>query len=158
MGQRHVRMKSRRRLHPRARLLPAQIRRARDQHGFRSSEHGDAHSNVQAPHGDPVETQDLERRKKDWMVAPALPHWSERGRYRRHSDYGKWPPERMLSWAQSIGPSVREVVEKIFARYPRPELGYRPFLALTRDSARRLARVPTSVHAGSASSRRPRNP
>ena len=53
---------------------------------------------------------------------------------KRHSDYGQWPPERMLSWAQSIGPSVRAVVEKIFARYPRPELGYRPFLALTRDA------------------------
>lgn len=53
---------------------------------------------------------------------------------KRHSDYGRWPPERMLSWAQSIGPSVRAVVEKIFARYPRPELGYRPFLALTRDA------------------------
>jgi len=40
----------------------------------------------------------------------------------------------MLAWALSIGPSVRTVVEKIFARYPRPELGYRPFLALTRDA------------------------
>ena len=53
---------------------------------------------------------------------------------KRHSDYGEWPPERMLGWAQSIGPSVHAVVEKIFARYPRPELGYRPFLALTRDA------------------------
>jgi len=53
---------------------------------------------------------------------------------KQHSDYGKWPPERMLSWAAAIGPSVRIVVEKIFARYPRPELGYRPFLALTRDA------------------------
>jgi transposase len=52
----------------------------------------------------------------------------------RHSDYGQWPPERMLGWVESIGPSVRIVVEKIFARYPRPELGYRPFLALTRDA------------------------
>ena len=55
-------------------------------------------------------------------------------RPQRHSDYGQWPPERMLAWALSIGPSVRAVVEKIFARYPRPELGYRPFLALTRDA------------------------
>ena len=53
---------------------------------------------------------------------------------KRHADYGEWPPERMLDWAASIGPSVRAVVEKIFARYPRPELGYRPFLALTRDA------------------------
>ncbi len=53
---------------------------------------------------------------------------------KQHSEYGDWPPERMLSWAGSIGPSVRLVVEKIFARYPRPELGYRPFLALTRDA------------------------
>ncbi|CAN5357270.1 IS21-like element ISPsy14 family transposase [soil metagenome] len=53
---------------------------------------------------------------------------------KQHADYGEWPPERMLGWAASIGPSVRAVVEKIFARYPRPELGYRPFLALTRDA------------------------
>jgi hypothetical protein len=55
---------------------------------------------------------------------------------KRHSDYGEWPPERMLGWAQSIGPSVHAVVEKIFARYPRPELGYRPFLAATGSRSR----------------------
>ncbi|RYZ67902.1 MAG: IS21 family transposase [Proteobacteria bacterium] len=59
---------------------------------------------------------------------------SDAHRPKKHSDYGDWPPERMLAWAGSIGPSVRLVVEKIFARYPRPELGYRPFLALTRDA------------------------
>jgi hypothetical protein len=43
-------------------------------------------------------------------------------------------PSACSPWALSIGPSVRAVMEKIFARYPRPELGYRPFLALTRDA------------------------
>lgn len=59
---------------------------------------------------------------------------SDEHKPKQHSDYGRWPPERMLAWAESIGPSVRIVVEKIFARYPRPELGYRPFFALTRDA------------------------
>ncbi|WP_394829296.1 Mu transposase domain-containing protein [Pendulispora albinea] len=58
---------------------------------------------------------------------------SDAHRPKQHSDYGNWPPERMLTWAASVGPSTRTVVEKIFARYPHPELGYRPFFALMRD-------------------------
>lgn len=51
-----------------------------------------------------------------------------------HRDYGSWPPERMRSWAASIGPSVGGVVECILGRYRNPEFGYRAVLALTRDA------------------------
>lgn len=53
-------------------------------------------------------------------------------RPRSHREYGKWPPERMVAWATSFGPSVARVVEKMLARYPRPELGYRAALGLLR--------------------------
>jgi transposase len=53
-----------------------------------------------------------------------------------HSDYGKWPPERMRSWGRSLGPSVGKVVEAILGRYRNPEFGYRAVQALVRDAQR----------------------
>lgn len=53
-----------------------------------------------------------------------------------HRDYGKWPPERMLSWGRSLGPNVGKVVEAILARYRNPEFGYRAVQALVRDAQR----------------------
>lgn len=49
-----------------------------------------------------------------------------------HEDYGDWPPERMLAWAERFGPHVEEVVRRTMARYPRPEMGYRPVLGILR--------------------------
>ena len=49
-----------------------------------------------------------------------------------HQDYGDWPPERMLSWALQFGPHVEEVVRRTMARYPHPEMGYRPVLGILR--------------------------
>ncbi len=53
-----------------------------------------------------------------------------------HRDYGKWPPERMRAWGNSVGPNVGKVVEAILARYRNPEFGYRGVLAITRDAKR----------------------
>lgn len=49
-----------------------------------------------------------------------------------HRDYGKWPPQRLVSWAAAIGPHVARVAEMTLAQYPRPELGYRAVLGLIR--------------------------
>jgi transposase len=49
-----------------------------------------------------------------------------------HRDYGDWPPERMIAWGASFGPHVEEVVVRTLARYPHPEMGYRPVLGLVR--------------------------
>lgn len=49
-----------------------------------------------------------------------------------HEDYGDWPPERMISWAQKFGAHVEEVVRRTLARYPHPEMGYRPVLGILR--------------------------
>lgn len=56
-----------------------------------------------------------------------------------HRDYGKWPPERLISWASSIGPHVARVAEMTLAQYPRPELGYRAVLGLVRAGQRHPA-------------------
>lgn len=53
-------------------------------------------------------------------------------RPKSHQDYGDWPPERMLSWAEKFGPHVEEVVRRTLARYPQPEMGYRPALGILR--------------------------
>jgi transposase len=49
-----------------------------------------------------------------------------------HRDYGDWPPERMVAWGASYGPHVEEVVVRTLARYPHPEMGYRPVLGIVR--------------------------
>ena len=49
-----------------------------------------------------------------------------------HRDYGDWPPERMIAWGASFGPHVEEVVARTLARYPHPEMGYRPVLGIVR--------------------------
>lgn len=58
----------------------------------------------------------------------------EEHRPKHHRDYGSWPPERMLSWAEKVGPSVVLVVKRMMSRYPRPEMAYRPVFALMRDA------------------------
>jgi transposase len=49
-----------------------------------------------------------------------------------HRDYGDWPPERMVAWGASYGSHVEEVVVRTLARYPHPEMGYRPVLGIVR--------------------------
>jgi transposase len=57
-------------------------------------------------------------------------------RPKSHEDYGDWPPERMLAWAAKFGPNVEEVVRRTLARYPHPEMGYRPVLGVMRCAER----------------------
>jgi transposase len=49
--------------------------------------------------------------------------------HRAHLD---WPPSRMIQWARSVGPHIAEMVEKILAAYPHPEMGYRSCLGIIR--------------------------
>jgi transposase len=58
----------------------------------------------------------------------------EEHRPKSHRDYGAWPPSRMVSWAETIGPSVAALVTHILATYPHPEDGYRKCMALIRTS------------------------
>ena len=49
-----------------------------------------------------------------------------------HQKYTEWTPERILSWAEKDGPSVRELVEKILASRVFPEQAYRSCLGIIR--------------------------
>ena len=53
-------------------------------------------------------------------------------RPRAHREYGKWPPERVVSWAASIGGHVGEVAAAIMGRRTHPETGYRACLGVIR--------------------------
>ena len=53
-----------------------------------------------------------------------------------HKDYGKWPPERLIAWAGTLGPNAARVAEMTLAGYPRPEMGYRPVLGIIRAGER----------------------
>lgn len=58
---------------------------------------------------------------------------SEAHRPLSHRDYGKWPPERLVSWASKLGPNVERVAKMTLDQYPRPEMGYRVVLGLIRS-------------------------
>ena len=49
-----------------------------------------------------------------------------------HRAMAKWPPSRMIAWAQSIGPSVGLLVEKILNTSKHPEQRYNSAIGLIR--------------------------
>lgn len=49
-----------------------------------------------------------------------------------HQKYLEWSPERMLRFAENIGPSVKELAEKMMASREFPEQAYRSCLGLIR--------------------------
>ena len=49
-----------------------------------------------------------------------------------HQKYMEWTPERMASWAGTIGPNCRAVALQIMEGRPLPEHGFRPCLGLIR--------------------------
>jgi transposase len=53
-------------------------------------------------------------------------------RPKSHQAHLDWPPSRLVGWAKTIGPHTAEVVEKILASYPHPEMGYRSCLGIIR--------------------------
>jgi transposase len=52
-------------------------------------------------------------------------------RPKSHQEYD-WPPERIISWARTIGPSTAALMEAIMARREFPEQGYRSCLGILR--------------------------
>jgi transposase len=53
-------------------------------------------------------------------------------RPKSHQAHLDWPPSRMVSWAQKIGPETARLFEQILARWPHPEMGYRSCLGIIR--------------------------
>ena len=53
-------------------------------------------------------------------------------RPRAHREYGKWPPERVVTWAESVGGHVGVLAGAIMARRTHPETGYRACLGVIR--------------------------
>ena len=53
-------------------------------------------------------------------------------RPRSHREYGAWPPERILEWAATFGPAVRELISEMLTKRPHPELSYRAALGVLR--------------------------
>ncbi len=55
---------------------------------------------------------------------------------RSHQKHQEWTPSRLISWAGTIGPQTRTLVEAILASRPHPEQGYRSVLGLLRLAKR----------------------
>jgi transposase len=49
-----------------------------------------------------------------------------------HRKYLEWTPERLASWAGTVGPNCRAAAVQIMASRPLPEHGYRPCVGLIR--------------------------
>lgn len=49
-----------------------------------------------------------------------------------HQKYAQWTPERIISWANTKGDSVGELVQRIIEKYSHPEQGYRACMGLIR--------------------------
>lgn len=60
----------------------------------------------------------------------------EHHRPQSHREYGKWPPERLVGWARTLGSHVARVAQMTLDSYPRPEMGYRPVLGIIRSAER----------------------
>jgi transposase len=57
-------------------------------------------------------------------------------RPREHREWGAWPPERLVGWAQTKGPKTGEVAAAMLARGGHPEAGRRACLGLVRMGER----------------------
>ncbi|HTQ43229.1 MAG TPA: IS21 family transposase [Polyangiaceae bacterium] len=53
-------------------------------------------------------------------------------RPRTHRDYGKWPPDRVIAWAESVGAHVGDLARALMSRRTHPETGYRACLGVIR--------------------------
>jgi transposase len=53
-------------------------------------------------------------------------------RPKSHQEHLAWPPSRIVSWAQTIGPNTARVVERNMEDKPHPEQGYRACLGIIR--------------------------
>jgi transposase len=53
-------------------------------------------------------------------------------RPRAHREWGNWPPERLVGWAEKLGPKTAEVVAAILTHRTHPETGRRACLGLMR--------------------------
>jgi transposase len=49
-----------------------------------------------------------------------------------HRHHSEWPPSRIISWGNSIGPNTGAVLEQILARRQHPEQGFRSCLGVIR--------------------------
>jgi transposase len=51
-----------------------------------------------------------------------------------HRRYLEWSPQRLISWAETVGPETAALVRSILERRPHPEHGYRACLGIMRLS------------------------
>ena len=55
-------------------------------------------------------------------------------RPKAHQEHLSWPPSRLVHWAGTVGPHTAQLVERLLADKPHPEMGYRACLGLLRLS------------------------
>jgi transposase len=51
-----------------------------------------------------------------------------------HREFSDWTPERLLDWAESVGPNTRELIRRVMESRPYPVQGFRSCLGILRLS------------------------
>ena len=51
---------------------------------------------------------------------------------KKHQQYAEWTPERLVRWADKIGPHTAELIEKVMAARIHPQQGFRSCLGILR--------------------------
>jgi hypothetical protein len=51
---------------------------------------------------------------------------------RAHQKYLEWPPERIVRWAETIGPQTAQLVQVLLASRKHPQQAYRSCLGILR--------------------------
>lgn len=57
-------------------------------------------------------------------------------RPRSHQAHLEWPPSRMVQWAGKVGPHTAQLVQRMLADKPHPEMGYRACVGIIRLAAK----------------------
>jgi transposase len=51
-----------------------------------------------------------------------------------HQQYGDWSPQRMINWAEKMGPSTAQIITAVLSSRKHPQQGYRSCLGILRLS------------------------
>jgi transposase len=49
-----------------------------------------------------------------------------------HRQYAEWTPQRLIRWAEQVGPDTARVIERILQSRPLPQQGFRTCLGILR--------------------------
>ena len=69
-------------------------------------------------------------------LQPNTPVTVHEHRPKSHQEHLAWPPSRLVQWGSTVGPLTSQLVDRLMAERPHPEMGYRACLGILRLSGK----------------------